>query len=135
MSLQEDIMSCLAGRRILVAEDDPLIAAELRDALADQGAEVVGPVPTVRAAMAAIEARPPDIAVLDVNLRNASSAPVVDLLRAAAVPHVLVTGYLQHQLDDASLREAPILSKPLRRKELIATLEGAIAGAPRARPS
>ena len=128
-------MSCLAGRRVLVVEDDPLIAAELRDTLADQGADVVGPVPTVRAAIAAIAASAPDIAVLDVNLRNSTSAPVVDLLRAADVPHVLVTGYSRHQLDDECLREAPIVSKPLRRGELIATLESAVARAPRRRRS
>ena len=123
MTLQENMRPCLAGRRVLVAEDDPLIAADLHDALAGQGAEVVGPVPTVGAAMAAIEAGAPDIAVLDVNLRNASSAPLVDVLRAAAVPHVLVTGYPRHLLDEPCLREAPILSKPVGRRELIAILE------------
>lgn len=126
MTLQEDIRSCLAGRRVLVAEDDPLIAAELHDALADRGAEVLGPVPTVRAAMAAIEAGIPDVAVLDVNLRNLSSAPIVDALRAANIPHVLVTGYARHMLDDACLREAPILSKPVGRRDLLALLEQAL---------
>ncbi len=56
---------------MLVAEDDPFIAAELQGVLADEGAEVMGPVPTVRAAMAAIEAGKPDVALLDVNLRDA----------------------------------------------------------------
>jgi DNA-binding response OmpR family regulator len=127
MTLQEELGFALAGRRVLVAEDDPLIAAELRDALSDEGAEVVGPVPTVRAAMAAIEAGTPDVAVLDVNLRNSSSAPIVDMLRAAAVPLVLVTGYSRHMLDHQCLREAPIVSKPVRRRELIAMLEGALS--------
>jgi DNA-binding response OmpR family regulator len=127
MTLQEDIRSRLAGRRVLVAEDDPLIAAELHDALSGQGAQVVGPVPTVRAAIAAIEAGPPDVAVLDVNLRDASSAPIVDVLRAASVPHVLVTGYSRHMLADFSLSDAPILSKPVRQTELIAVLERALS--------
>ncbi len=135
MSLQEDIRFGLAGRRVLVAEDDPLIAAELHDVLSDHGAEVLGPVPTVRAAMAAIKFETPDVAVLDVNLRDASSAPVVDLLRAAAVPVVLVTGYSRGLLDDICLRDAPILSKPVRPKELIALLEGALSRRRRARPA
>jgi DNA-binding response OmpR family regulator len=131
MTYQENIGPRLAGRRVLVAEDDPLIAAELQDALSDHGAEVVGPVPTVRAAMAAIKADPPDAAVLDVNLRDATSAPIVDLLRATAVPHVLVTGYSRNLLDDSCLRESTILSKPVRRRELIAILERALSCMPR----
>ena len=135
MTLQENMRPCLAGRRVLVAEDDPLIAAELHDALAAQGAEVMGPVPTVGAAIAAIEeAGAPDIAVLDVNLRNASAAPIVDVLRAAAVPHVLVTGYPRHLLDEPCLREAPILPKPVGRRELIAILERVLVRTP-ARPA
>ena len=131
---RESAGSRLIGRRVLVAEDDPLIAAELQDALSDQGAEVVGPVPTVRAAMAVIEAAgPPDAAVLDVNLRDATSAPIVDLLRAAAVPHVLVTGYSRNLLDHSCLREATILSKPVRQRELIANLERALSCTPQMR--
>ena len=139
MTLQEDIGLCLSGslcgRRVLVAEDDPLIAAELHETLSDLGAEVVGPVPTVRAAMAALEAGPPDVAVLDVDLRDASSAPIVDLLRAASVPHVLVTGYSRDLLDHSCLRDAPILSKPVRRRELIAILERALACIPGLSPT
>jgi DNA-binding response OmpR family regulator len=122
MSLQEAMVAGIAGRRVLVAEDDPFIAAELHDLLAEEGAEILGPVPTVRAAMAAIEAGKPDAAVLDANLRDASSAPVADALRAASVPVVLVTGYARHMIDDPCLRDAPILSKPVRTDELLAVL-------------
>lgn len=123
MSLQDDIGRVLAGRRVLVAEDDPFIAAELQDILAGSGAEILGPVPTVRAAMAVIAAEIPDVAVLDVNLRQDSSAPVADALGAVAVPVVLVTGYSRRLLDDPGLRDVPILMKPVRREELIALLE------------
>ena len=126
MSRQEASRTGLSGSSILVAEDDPLIAAELQDLLASEGAEVMGPVPTVRAAMAVIGAATLDIAVLDVNLRGASSAPVADALRAAAVPFVLVTGYAGHLLDDACLRDVPMLAKPVRANELIALLEVAL---------
>ncbi len=60
----------LAGQTVLVAEDDPFIADEIRDVLALEGAQVLGPVPTVRAAMAAIAAETPHAAVLDVNLQG-----------------------------------------------------------------
>ena len=122
MNLQGTMSPTLAGSRVLVAEDDPFIAAELQDLLSEKGAEVMGPVPTVRAAMAAIEAEIPDAAVLDVNLRDASSAPIATALRSAAVPVVLVTGYSRHLLDDPTLREAPIVSKPLRAEELLIVL-------------
>jgi DNA-binding response OmpR family regulator len=134
MTSRENIRSGFAGCRVLVAEDDPLIAAELNDTLCDLGVEVVGPVPTVGAAMAAIESGTPDVAVLDVNLRNSSSAPLVDVLRAAAVPHVLVTGYSRNLLDEPCMRGVPILSKPVRRRELIAFLERAISRTPPSMP-
>jgi DNA-binding response OmpR family regulator len=109
----------LAGRKVLVVEDDPFIAAELHDALALDGARILGPVPSVRAAMAAIEAATPDAAVLDVNLKDASSAPIADALRERAVPVVLVTGYPRGLLDDPGLRDTPILPKPLRPQHLL----------------
>ena len=120
----------LAGSRVLVAEDDALIATELQDLLSEEGAEILGPVPTVRSAMAAIGAERPDAAVLDVNLRDASSAPVADALRAAGVPVVLVTGYPPHLLDDPSLRDAPILSKPISPRELLEVLGSLLSERP-----
>ncbi len=127
-------MRQLMGRKVLIAEDDPFIAAELRDALAREGARVLGPVPTVGAALAAIDDETPDAAVLDVNLRNASSAPIADALRSLAVPVVLVTGYTRELLDDAGLRGTPILPKPLRRRDLIGVL-GQLLSAKRAQRS
>lgn len=123
----QNIEAILAGSRVLVAEDDPFIAVELQDLLAEHGAEVLGPVPSVRAAMAAIEAGTPDVAVLDVNLRDACSAPVAEALRAAAVPVVLVTGYSRRMLADPVLQGVPILSKPVRSEELMAVLRRLLA--------
>jgi two-component system, response regulator PdtaR len=117
----------LAGRSVLVAEDDPFIAAELQDLLSLEGANILGPVPTVRAAMALIESETPDAAVLDVNLRDATSGPIAEALWAAAVPVVLVTGYTRDLLDNATLRDAPILPKPLSWPELRSLLDDLLA--------
>lgn len=113
MTLHEDRTSSLAGLRILIVEDDPFLALELEQLVADHGAEVVGPVPTVRAAMAALEEVWPDAAVLDVNLRGERSAPVAAALRAAGTPFMLATGYGRDQLHEPELRDAPLVSKPI----------------------
>lgn len=134
MNIENEPRRCLAGSRVLVAEDDPLLAAELQDVLEAQGAEIVGPVPTVGAAMAALSAAQPDAAVLDVNLRSATVAPVAEALRRAAVPVVLVTAYGRDLLDDPALRQNPVLQKPVRAGELVRALLRQVARRGLSRP-
>ena len=86
-------MTKLAGRRILIVEDEALVAMLVEDALLDAGAEVIGPVATVAEAMALLDAGSPDGAVLDLNLAGETSTPVADLLAARGVPFVVATGY------------------------------------------
>ncbi|MBV9783442.1 MAG: response regulator [Acidisphaera sp.] len=84
----------LAGRRVLVVENEYLIAEALREALEDAGAGVLGPVPDVAAALNLLAAgAAPDGAVLDVNLGDEMAWPVADALLARGVPFVLATGY------------------------------------------
>lgn len=84
----------LRSRRILVAEDEYLLAEELRRQLEGLGAVVVGPVATVDQVLDLIATEPPvDVAVLDVNLRGEKVFPAVDLLVGRGVPVVLATGY------------------------------------------
>ena len=120
----------LAGRKIMVVEDDSFIAADLADLLAGLGAEVLGPVPTVTAALALLAARRPDAALLDVNLRGHSSAPVAEAMRAQDVPILLLTGYSRGQLDHPVLRDAPLLPKPVHGAELARSLNRALSGEP-----
>ena len=82
-----------AGKKVLVAEDDYFIAKGLVRHLAQAGAEVVGPVPTVAGALAALEDGGIDAAVLDINLRGDPVYPVADALLARGVPFVFATGY------------------------------------------
>ena len=111
-------VEALRGRRILVVEDDPLIAMELADLLAAGGAEPVGPAPTVRAALAALAEGHPEVAVLDLNLRGERSTPVAAALREAGVPFVLTTGYVRSQIEEPELAEAPLVPKPVDRRLL-----------------
>ena len=84
----------LSGLKVLVVEDDYFIADETRRMLVATGAEVIGPVASVDAALAKIAKSPViDAAVLDVNLRDVMVFPVADELAARGVPFVFATGY------------------------------------------
>ncbi len=84
----------VAGRRVLVVEDEYLLAAELARTLDRAGAIVLGPVPTVRGALALIESQAGvDIALLDVDLGGEPVFKVADVLDAQSTPYLFTTGY------------------------------------------
>jgi CheY-like chemotaxis protein len=86
--------SPLRDRRILVVEDEYLIAMNLQDGLESAGSVVVGPVPSVEKAISKIESEPHiDAAVLDVNLGGVLAYPVADLLVARKIPFIFTSGY------------------------------------------
>jgi CheY-like chemotaxis protein len=86
-------MSSLHGRRVLLVEDEPLIAMMAEDMLAALGAVVVGPASTLAEALQLARSAEFDIALLDVNLRNERIDPVVALIQERRLPLVLATGY------------------------------------------
>lgn len=108
----------LQGRRILVVEDEYFLADDVRDALTQAGAEVLGPAPSVEeaAALIAQEARI-DAAVLDVNLRGDLVFPVADALRARGVPFAFATGYDRWTLPDR-FTDALRVEKPLQARTI-----------------
>jgi DNA-binding response OmpR family regulator len=117
-------MACamsLIGRRILVVEDEALIAMLVEDALLDAGAEVLGPAATVEEALSLFETGGPEAAVLDINLAGQVSTPVADLLAERGIPFVVATGYGAAGLPDRH-RNAPVLAKPYDPRELVETL-------------
>ena len=114
-------MTKLAGRRILIVEDEALVAMLVEDALLDAGAEVIGPVATVAEAMALLDAAAPDAAVLDLNLAGETSTPVADVLANRGVPFVVATGYGADGLPPGHAR-VPVLAKPYDPDDLTATL-------------
>jgi CheY-like chemotaxis protein len=110
--------SPLSGRRVLVIEDEMMVAMLLQDMLADLGCVVVGPAARVEQALAMIEAAGAlDAAVLDVNLNGQRSYPVADVLAARSVPFVFATGYGEDSLMNG-YRSFPLLQKPFRLSEL-----------------
>ena len=120
----------LTGRRILLVEDQTLIAMALEADLQDHGLQVTGRAASVEAALALIDADPPDLAVLDVNLADQDSLPVAEALRARAIPFVFATGYgVDIGLPDGFAR-APVASKPYQVGDILQKL----AEAERQRP-
>ena len=93
--------SSLSGRRILVIEDEMMVAMLLKDILVDLGCTVLGPAARVEQALAMIEAAGAlDAAVLDINLNGQKSYPVADALAARGVPFIFATGYSRHCRDE-----------------------------------
>ena len=105
--------SPLIGQRILVVEDEMLVAMMVEDILLDLGCEVVGPAASVGAALRLAGQERLDGAVLDVNLGSETVYLVADALKRLDVPFVFVTGYGPGGLD-ASHRGHPTIQKPFR---------------------
>jgi CheY-like chemotaxis protein len=112
----------LAGCRILVVEDEYLIAMEVKRWLQAAGAEVLGPVPSVDKALDLIDDQRPDAAVLDVNLGSGDDVySVADKLTVLGVPYLFATAAVR--LSDASVyRHRPQLDKPFSEGELVRAL-------------
>ena len=112
----------LEGRRLLLVEDEFLIASDLARLLEMQGAEILGPAPSVRAALDLLSRDPPlDGAVLDVNLRGELAFPVADALRARGVPFVFATGYAAEMIPER-YRAVPCCEKPFDGPEIVRAL-------------
>ncbi|WP_210266628.1 response regulator [Ensifer sesbaniae] len=117
------IMSAiLAGRRILVVEDEMLVAMSIEDTLIDAGGEVVGPAPTVGRALGLLQDEAKiDAVVLDMNLQGHSGLPVADACDERSIPFLILSGYGDTALS-GTRHAAPILSKPFASAVLVKAL-------------
>lgn len=108
----------LTGLRILLAEDEGLVALELQEILGDFGCKVIGPLATVDKVLERAQGRDFDGALLDVNLRGRQIFEILPALLALRLPLILTSGY-----DDASFfpppfRAVPRLAKPFDEGQL-----------------
>jgi CheY-like chemotaxis protein len=117
----------LDGLRVLIVEDELVIAMELENLLRGLGCIVLGPAPTVGAALRTLAAERPDVAVLDVNLEGERVTPVAEALREQGVPFVLVTGYGSERLHEEALQDAAYVRKPVEAHLLARALAEALA--------
>ena len=119
--------SCV-GRRVLVVEDETMIAMQLEDDLRDAGCDVVGPVPTVCGALKLIERAPLDAAIIDYHLADGDSGRIADLLEQRGVPFLFMTGHTAEDLP-LHLRAKKLLFKPVRIAALVRELEALLGAA------
>jgi light-regulated signal transduction histidine kinase (bacteriophytochrome)/CheY-like chemotaxis protein len=117
----------MRGLKILMVEDQLLIAMDVQTMLMHEGATTVETASSVKEALQGLSVFRPDLAILDVNLGNGSSLPVAHELVARGIPFVFATGYGETSLIPASLGEVPIVRKPYDIISLIAALTTAIA--------
>ena len=111
----------LAGRKILIVEDEAPIALNLATAVQQAGGTVVGPVASVAGAHAAMADNRLDGALLDIRLRNETSFPLADVLAVLNIPFVFVSG-LSSALMPYTHRQRPLFDKPYEAGEVIAAL-------------
>ena len=100
-----------AGRRVLIVEDESLVAMLLETILEDMGCVPVGPAATVDEGLQLAADGPIDAALLDVNVAGRQVFPVAEVLKARGVPFVFSTGYGESGLPD-EWRGHPTLQKP-----------------------
>ena len=111
----------LDGLRVLVVEDEMMVAMLIEDMLGDLGCTVIGPASRLDEAIELTNKSEFDCAVLDVNLGGQPIFPLADILRSKGKPFAFATGY-----GDAGLREvdrgSPVLQKPFREGDLARVL-------------
>jgi CheY-like chemotaxis protein len=117
--------SNLAGLRVLIIEDESMVAMLLEDSLAEIGCEVVGIASRFNDAVEKAKSLAFDIAILDVNLNGRHTFSIADSLAERGVAFVVATGYGATSLP-ASLHKVPILQKPFRQLDLERALQAAI---------
>ena len=110
--------------RILVVEDEMLVAMNIEDMLLSLGHEIAGIAGRLAPALALAREGEFDVAMLDVNLAGEPSFPVADALRERGIPFVFATGYGREGLRD-DYRGAPVLQKPFRSRDLEEALTAA----------
>lgn len=109
----------LAGRRVLVVEDQYAIALDLCESLDREGASVVGPAASVEDALQMLESSGPfDIAVLDIKLRGEPVYPVADRLQELGVPYLFTTACEENEIPER-YRKAPRFDKPVRLSSIL----------------
>jgi len=104
--------------RILIIEDEAMIAFAVEETLLEEGFEVAGVAGRLETALSMIAGEAFDAAILDTNLAGVSAGPAAAALRASGRPFVVVSGYLPSQLHEA-FRGAPCIQKPYAPQRLI----------------
>src|SRR5258706_949772 len=106
-----------AGNRVLLVEDEILVAMMMKDILTELGFSVIGPFSRLSEAMVAAVHEDINAGIIDVNLGGEFVYPVADVLAARKIPFVFVTGYGVESID-SRFGYVPIVKKPVQRQVL-----------------
>ena len=112
----------LQDRRVLIVEDQYLIADEMRRAVSALGGTVVGPCATLQDALNTVEYSTPDLAILDINLRGEEVFELAEELSRREIPFIFATGYEGWSIPER-FRDRPRLEKPVRPSALREAVE------------
>jgi len=118
----------LEGTKVLVVEDNLLLAEVTKILLEDRGCQVVGPAGWLQNGLELARAESLDGAVLDINLHGEMSFAIAEVLHARGVPFVFVTGYEDRSIVPMAYRSAPRLDKPVADERLIEAMVTAFTG-------
>jgi CheY-like chemotaxis protein len=129
------VMNSLSGLRILVVEDELLIALALEDILLSFDCQVIGPVSQVDEALAIARSERFDGALLDVNVRGRLVYPVAEELMARNVPIVFCSGYSDTSIMPPRFRVLPQIAKPYDETVLRRAMESSFLQRPASTPS
>jgi DNA-binding NtrC family response regulator len=108
----------IRGQRILIAEDEAMIALDLESVLQDLGCQIIGPVANVEDIVQQCDAHHPDGALLDINLRGKQVFAVLPRLIEQGLPVIITSGYDDVSLIPPDFRTLPRISKPFNQAAL-----------------
>jgi DNA-binding response OmpR family regulator len=103
--------AALDGRRILLVEDSPVVAAACEDMLRDMGCVVIGPATNMAAALQMAADEQVDGAIVDLNIRGGKAFPVLRILGDRGVPFLIASGYADWTMPD-EWQDCPRMAKP-----------------------
>jgi DNA-binding response OmpR family regulator len=107
----------MTGRRVLIVEDEGIVAMLLEDMLVELGHEVIGTVGRMDRAAQLISETSAEVVILDVNLNGEQTYPLASTLSSRGIPFIFSTGYGSSGLKE-EWRNAPALQKPFQAREL-----------------
>lgn len=119
----------MSSKRILLVEDEPLIALDIETTLSDLGHEVLLAT-TLAEAMAHVEASALDVAILDYHLKEGDTTGVAARLRQGGIPFIVCSGGFGVEEFNAVFAGASVLTKPFSTDGLLDAIAGAAALAP-----
>src|SRR5579863_427312 len=111
--------------RVLIVEDEPMLAYALEEVLIEAGFKIAGVAARLETALALIESGDCDAAIVDANLAGVSAGPAASALAARGIPYIVVSGYSPEQQQRA-FSGALFIQKPCRPNELIRALRSVL---------